>query len=188
MVSLSLKMFCLNQQLMQFCLYLNKFERKISEQGAVRAGKAFPLFVSNEDMDDIIKIVDSLEKSSLLIDGATTETVKKEASKQEGRYIAAVVPLMNAALVQLLISSVVKGITGKGTNRAGNRQEGEFLELSDLIVKAIAGERFVRARKRQGNKIILPLAFSLMLRAMPGKEVTRVGKGYNDINHLDQNF
>ena len=187
MVSLSLKMFCLNQQLMQLCLYLNKFERKISEQGAVRAGKAFTLFVSNEDMDDIIKIVDSLEKSILLIDGAT-ETVKKEASKQEGRYIAAIVPLMNAALVQLLISSVVKGITGKGTNRAGNRQEGGFLELSDLIVKAIAGERFARARKRQGNKILLPLAFSLMLRAMPRKEVTSVGKGYNDINHLDQNF
>ena len=180
-------MFCLNQQLMQLCLYLNKFERKISEQGAVRAGKAFTLFVSNEDMDDIIKIVNSLEKSGLLIDGST-DTVKNEASKEEGRYIAAIVPLMNAALVQLLISSVVKGITGKGTNRAGNRQEGGFLELSDLIVKAIAGERFARARKRQGNKILLPLAFSLMLRAMPGKEVTRVGKGYNDINHLDQNF
>ena len=43
MVFLSLKMFCLNQQLMQLCLYLNKFERKISEQGAVRAGKAFTL-------------------------------------------------------------------------------------------------------------------------------------------------
>ena len=113
-------MFCLNQQLMQLCLYLNKFERKISEQGAVRAGKAFTLFVSNEDMDDIIKIVNSLEKSGLLIDGAT-DTIKNEASKEEGRYIAAIVPLMNAALVQLLISSVVKGITGKGTNRAGNR-------------------------------------------------------------------
>ena len=136
-------------------------------------------------MDDIIKIVK--EKSGLLINGAT-ETVKNEASKEEGRYIAAIVPLMNVALIQLLISSVVKGITRKGTNRAGNRQEGGFLELSDLIVKAIAGERFVRARKRQGNKILLPLAFSLMLRAMPGKEVTRIGKGYNDINHLDQNF
>ena len=76
-------MFCLNQQLMQLCLYLNKFERKISEQGAVRAGKAFTLFVSNEDMDDIIKIVDSLEKSSLLIDGATTETVKKEQANKK---------------------------------------------------------------------------------------------------------
>ena len=35
----------------------------------------FTLFISNETMDDIIKIAESLEKSGLLIDGAT-ETVK----------------------------------------------------------------------------------------------------------------
>ena len=33
----------------------NKFERKISGKGAVRAGKGFTLFISNEDMNDIIK-------------------------------------------------------------------------------------------------------------------------------------
>ena len=53
---------------------LDKFERKISEKGAVRAGKGFNLLISNEDMDDIIKIVESQEKSGLLIDGVT-ETV-----------------------------------------------------------------------------------------------------------------
>ena len=36
---------------------LNKFERKISGQGAARAGKGLILFLSNEDMDDILKIV-----------------------------------------------------------------------------------------------------------------------------------
>ena len=34
----------------------NKSERKISGKGAARAGKGFTLFISNEDMNDIIKI------------------------------------------------------------------------------------------------------------------------------------
>ena len=40
-----------------------KLERKISRKDVVRASEWFTLFISNEDMDDIIKIVDSLEKS-----------------------------------------------------------------------------------------------------------------------------
>ena len=40
---------------------INRFERKIKGKGAVRAGKGFPLFLSNEDMNDIIKIIKSLE-------------------------------------------------------------------------------------------------------------------------------
>ena len=40
---------------------INKFERNISKKGAVRAGKGFTLFNSNEDMDDIIKTMKSLE-------------------------------------------------------------------------------------------------------------------------------
>ena len=60
---------------------LDKFERKISGKAAVRAEKGFTLFISNGNMDDIIKIVESLEKSSLLTDGAT-ETVKHEIKKR----------------------------------------------------------------------------------------------------------
>ena len=46
----------------------------------MRAGRGFTLFISNEDMDDIIKIIESLEKSGLLIDGAS-ETVKHGIKK-----------------------------------------------------------------------------------------------------------
>ena len=41
----------------------------------MRAGKGFPLFILNEDINDIIKIIKSLEDSGMLIDGIT-ETVK----------------------------------------------------------------------------------------------------------------
>ena len=36
---------------------ITKFERKISEKGAVRAGKGFTSFITNEDMNDIINII-----------------------------------------------------------------------------------------------------------------------------------
>ena len=61
----------------------NKFDKKISGKAAVRPGKKFTLFISNEDMNDIVKIIKPLEDSGVLIDGVT-ETVKKEIKKQGG--------------------------------------------------------------------------------------------------------
>ena len=58
---------------------MNKFERKISGKGSVRARKRFTLFISNEDINDIIKIIKSLEDLGVLIDGVT-ETVIHEIS------------------------------------------------------------------------------------------------------------
>ena len=37
----------------------NKFERTINGKGAVIEGKGFTLFISNEDKDDIIKILNN---------------------------------------------------------------------------------------------------------------------------------
>ena len=51
-----------------------------------RARKRFILFISNEDMDDIIKIVKLLEDSEVLIDGVT-EAVKHETKKQEVDFL-----------------------------------------------------------------------------------------------------
>ena len=65
---------------------INKLERKISGKGAVRAGKRFILFISNGDMNDIIKIIKSLEYSGVLIDGVS-ETVNDEI-KRTRRWIS----------------------------------------------------------------------------------------------------
>ena len=59
---------------------INKFERKINGKGVVRAEKGFDLFIWNEDVNDIIEIIRSLEDSGVLIDGFT-ETVKNEIKK-----------------------------------------------------------------------------------------------------------
>ena len=84
----------------------------------MRAGKEFTLFILNEDMNDIVKIVKSLDDSDVLFDDVT-ETVKHEIKKQEGRFLGVLLAPLAASLVQPVISSVVKGITGRGVRRAG---------------------------------------------------------------------
>ena len=44
---------------------LDKFERKINGKSVVKAGKEFALFVSNGDINDIIRIVKSLKKKEV---------------------------------------------------------------------------------------------------------------------------
>ena len=41
----------------------------------MRPGKGFALFILNQDMNDVVKVIKSLEDSVVLIDGVT-ETVK----------------------------------------------------------------------------------------------------------------
>ena len=55
---------------------VNKFERKISGKGTFRVGKGFATFISNEDMNDFIKIIKLLEDLRVLIDGVN-KTVKR---------------------------------------------------------------------------------------------------------------
>ena len=64
---------------------ISKFESKISEKGAVKAGKGFTLFISNEDMNDSIKIIKSLKYLGVSID-RVTETVKQ--SEKTRRWIS----------------------------------------------------------------------------------------------------
>ena len=69
-------------------------------------------------MNDMIKIIKSLEDSGVLIDGVT-ETVRHEIKKQEGGFLGAFLAPLAGLLVQPVISSVVKGIRGTGVRRGG---------------------------------------------------------------------
>ena len=71
-------------------------------------------------MNDIIKIIKSSEDSGALIDGVT-KTVKYEINKHEGGFPGALLAPLAASLVQPAISSVVKGISGRGVRRGGGR-------------------------------------------------------------------
>ena len=70
----------------------------------------------NENMNDIIELIKSLEDSSVLIDGVT-QTVKHEIKKQEDRFLEALLAPLAASIVQSVISSVVKGTSKRGAER-----------------------------------------------------------------------
>ena len=95
----------------------NTFDRKISGKWVVREGKGFTLFISIKDMNDTIKIIKPLEDSIVLLDGVT-ETVKNEI-KKEGGFRGALLAPLAASLVQPVIFSVIKGISGRGVRRTG---------------------------------------------------------------------
>ena len=57
------------------------------EKRAVRAGKGFTLFISNEDLNDIINIIKPLEDSGVLTDGVT-EIIKDDIKKKTKRWIS----------------------------------------------------------------------------------------------------
>ena len=91
----------------------------VSEKVGVRAGKGSILFISNEDMNDIIKIIKSLGDLAVLIDGVT-KAVKHKIKKQEGQFLGVLLAPLASSLVQpAVISSVVKSISARGASRAG---------------------------------------------------------------------
>ena len=72
-------------------------------------------------MEDIIKIVKSLEDSGLLLKGVT-ETVQNEVKEQKGGFLSMLLGTLGASLLGNLLTG--KGIhraeKGKGINRAGD--------------------------------------------------------------------
>ena len=76
------------------------------------------LIISNKDMDDLIKIVKSLEDSGLLLKGVT-ESVQNEVKEQKGGFLSMLLGTLGASLLGYL--SAGKGIhrAGEGVVRAG---------------------------------------------------------------------
>ena len=71
------------------------------------------LIISNNEMEDIIKIVKSLEDSDLLLKGVN-ETVENEGREQKGEFL-------NMSLGTLGASLQGNILAGKGINRTGER-------------------------------------------------------------------
>ena len=69
-------------------------------------------------MTDIIRIIKLLEDSGVLIDGVT-ETLKREIKNHKTGFFQDLLAPLASLLVQPVISSVVKGIRGKGVRKAG---------------------------------------------------------------------
>ena len=85
------------------------------------------LIISNDETEDILKIVKSLEHSSLLLKGVT-ETVQNEVKQQKGGFLSMLLGTLGARLLGNLLTG--KGINrsgkGKGINRAGYGNKMDF--------------------------------------------------------------
>ena len=90
------------------------------------------LIKSNDEIEDIIKIVKSIERFGLLLKGVT-ETVQNEVKEQKGGFLSMLLGKLGASLLGNLL-------TGRGINRAG---KGKGINR--------AGEGIVRAG--YGNKM-----------------------------------
>ena len=73
------------------------------------------LIISNDEMNDILKIVKSLENSGVLLKGVS-ETIQHEAKEQRGGFLSMLLGTLGASLLGDILS---KGLSGKGVIRAG---------------------------------------------------------------------
>ena len=80
------------------------------------------MIISNDDVQDLSKIVKSLEDSGILLDGIT-ETVKNEVKEQKDGFLSILLGTLAASLVGDLLTKNLPGRSviraGEGTIRAG---------------------------------------------------------------------
>ena len=75
-------------------------------------------------MEDLIKIVKSLEDSGLLLKGVT-ESVQNEVKKQKGGFLSMLLGTLGASLLGNLLTGKGVNKKGKGIRRAGEGIAGE---------------------------------------------------------------
>ena len=73
------------------------------------------LIASSDEMDDILKLVKSLENSGVLLKGVS-ETIQHEAKEQRGGFLSMLLGTLGASLLGDVLS---KGLSGRGVIRAG---------------------------------------------------------------------
>ena len=61
------------------------------------------LIISNEEMNDVIKIVQALEDSNILLKGVT-EAVKNETKEQKGGFLTILLGTLGASLLGNLLT------------------------------------------------------------------------------------
>ena len=93
------------------------------------------LIISNNDIEDLIKIVKSLEDSGLLINGVT-ETVQNEIKKQKGGFFSMLLGTLGASLLGNLLTG--KGAT-MSTSHRGVINKKRINKAGEGIVRAGEG-------------------------------------------------
>ena len=83
-------------------------------------GSGVKLMIEQEDMNDIMKIIEAIENSGILLKGVT-KTIENETKEQRGGFLGMLLGTLGASLLGKLLTGG-KGImrAGDGIVRAGN--------------------------------------------------------------------
>ena len=76
------------------------------------------LIITNDEMEDIIKIVKSLEDSSLLLKGVS-ETIQNEAKEKKGGFLSVLLGTLSASLLGNILADTGMNGAEEGFLRAG---------------------------------------------------------------------
>ena len=98
------------------------------------------LIISNDEMEDIVKIVKSLEDSGLLLK-RVTETVQNKVKEQKGGFLSMLLGTLGASLLGNILAGkgAIATSQGRGINRAGEGRR---------IVAAGLGRRSLNPSKK----------------------------------------
>ena len=91
---------------------MSAIEESIQKKMHGSGANATTLIIANEDMNDIMKIIEALENSGVLLKGVT-KTIKNETKEQKGGFLSVLLGILGASLLGNLLSG------GKGIVRAG---------------------------------------------------------------------
>ena len=81
-------------------------------------GDGIKVIIEQEDMNDIIKIIEALENSSILLKGVT-KTIENETKEQRGGFLSMLLGTLGACLLGNLLTGKVMMRAGEGIVRAG---------------------------------------------------------------------
>ena len=111
-------------------------------QKKIHGSETTTLIISNEEMNDIMKIVEALEDSKILLKGVT-KTIKNKAKEQKVGFLGMLLGTLGAILLGNMLAG--KGILGAGS---GNKK-------GKGILRSVSGNKkgkgFVRAG--YGNQV-----------------------------------
>ena len=104
-------------------------QKKIHGSRATK-GAGVKLIIEQEDMNDIMKIIEALENSGILLKGVSG-TIENETKEQRRRFLGMLLGTLGASLLGNLLTG------GKGVMRAGDR----IVRAGDGIVRADEGSK-----------------------------------------------
>ena len=86
-------------------------------------GSGVKLIIEQEDMNDIMKIIEALENSGILLKGVS-KTIENETKEQRGGFLSMLLVTLGASLLCNLLTGG-KGIVRAGEASVASRAKGE---------------------------------------------------------------